>query len=262
MKNMERGLAGLVVFRLAPVLLSLDGTSGCLLTGAWTAKLCVSDIVRGAICEALTHRFVKGLLPWLDWMHEAISMAVARSLGSSQSAVRPTSDEASSDRGSETPGGGAPSRVQLVGLYADIRYSLQSCLTEIYEAKHAAGDFANQMHYTFEPSACHTRSAKPAQKHCSDKSHLKPGLSDGCLKATSESRCPCNQPTPHANLVQDRWMDNGFFLLPASLKMFSDFLEPLTNRCLIVSSCSRPKKHFPLTEPLPAGMRQTCCGPW
>lgn len=66
MKNMERGLAGLVVFRLAPVLLSLDGTSGCLLTGAWTAKLCVSDIVRGAICEALTHRFVKGLLPWLD----------------------------------------------------------------------------------------------------------------------------------------------------------------------------------------------------
>lgn len=125
MKNMERGLAGLVVFRLAPVLLSLDGTSGCLLTGAWTAKLCVSDIVRGAICEALTHRFVKGLLPWLDWMHEAISMAVARSLGSSQSAVRPTSDECdeeSSDRGSETPGGGAPSRVQLVGLYADIRY--------------------------------------------------------------------------------------------------------------------------------------------
>lgn len=52
-------------------------------------------------------------------------MAVARSLGSSQSAVRPTSDECdeeSSDRGSETPGGGAPSRVQLVGLYADIRY--------------------------------------------------------------------------------------------------------------------------------------------
>lgn len=76
MKNMERGLAGLVVFRLAPVLLSLDGTSGCLLTGAWTAKLCVSDIVRGAICEALTHRLWRvcfhGLIectrrfPWLS----------------------------------------------------------------------------------------------------------------------------------------------------------------------------------------------------
>ena len=35
-------------------------------------------------------------------------MALTRSLGSSQSAVRP-SDEESSDRGSETLGGGAPS---------------------------------------------------------------------------------------------------------------------------------------------------------
>ena len=149
-----------------------------LITGAWTAKLCVSDIVRGASCQL--YRLWVCLMH--DWM-QAISMALARSLGSSQSAVRPTSHEESSDRGSETPGGGAP-RVQLETLYA-----------EIYEAKHAAGDFAHQMHYTFEPSACHTRSVKPAQKPCSDKSHLKPGLSDGCLKATSESRCPCNPRT-------------------------------------------------------------------
>ncbi len=38
------------------VLVIQEWTSYCLNTGAWTAKLCVSDIVRGVLAEALTHR--------------------------------------------------------------------------------------------------------------------------------------------------------------------------------------------------------------